>query len=437
MAPFLAFDCETTGLPSHRRCGYKNMEAFNSCRLVSLAVVEFDSGHNEIGTWHFLVKPEGFEVTATEIHGITHEQAVQDGRPFDEIYTEIREMFQSVPTIVGHNLEFDINCLSSEIFRREMDIEFMQQINPVCTLKMTRNIFFEPRKLGRLYTDIFGKELDGAHDALNDARAAGEIYTEFTKGDPRNFRDLGVKTVWLKVSDIGASVDMCGFKKPKEIIENIWQKYHPENFKGQTREQEKITALELSPSVIHDVYSNAIVFSGTSDEVQDAFKKAEAVIQENTDMTKEQKNLVSQYIRKTLYTNHGIASEELTARTMETQGELVEDPTFYKYPLCKIMGTEYILCGRIDRVEIMPDGTHNLVEIKNRTKGVFRKVRDYENAQVQAYLQMNRDWRYGRLIEQFNSESLSHTIQRDDIYWGNIVNKLTEFCRATHHYMSS
>ena len=437
MAPFLAFDCETTGLPKHRRCGYKNLEAFDTCRLVSLAVVEFDEEHKECGSWHFLVQPEGFEVQATEIHGITHEQALKEGRPFEEIYEDIKMMFTSVPTIVGHNLEFDINCLSSEIFRRGMDLDFMQKINPVCTLKLTKNIYFEPRKLGPLYKELFGHELEGAHDALNDSRAAGEVYSHFSKGDPRVYRDLGVKTVWLKVSDIGASVDMCGFKKPREIIDNLWKKYHPVNFQGQTKDQEKITALELSPSVIQNVYSNAVVFSGNSGEVQDAFKKAEEVIGANTEMSQEQKNLVTQHIRKTLYTNHGIACEELTARTMETQGVLEEDPTFYKLPLCKILGTEYILCGRIDRVEVMPDGSRNLVEIKNRTKCIFNKVRDYENAQVQAYLQMNRDWRYARLVEQYNSESVSHTIQRDDIYWTNLVEKMTEFCRALHSYMSS
>ncbi len=437
MTPFLAFDCETSGLPKHRKCGYKNLEAFETCRLVSLAVVEFDENHKECGSWHFIVKPEDFQVQATEIHGITHEQALAEGRPFDEIYAEISMMFTEIPTIVGHNLEFDINCLSSEIFRRGMCLDFLQKINPVCTLKMTKNIYFEPRKLGPLYKYLFDRELEGAHDALNDSRAAGEIYSYFTKGDPRVYNDLGVKTVWLKVSDIGASVDMCGFKKPREIIDNLWQKYHPINFQGQTKEQEKITALELSPSVIQNVYSNAVVFSGNSGEVQDAFKKAEEIIGANTDMTQEQKNLVTQHIRKTLYTNHGIACEELTARTLGTQGRLEEDLTFYKLPLCKIMGTEYVLCGRIDRVEIMPDGTRNLVEIKNRTKCIFNKVRDYENAQVQAYLQMNRDWRYARLVEQYNSESVSHTIQRDDIYWANLVDKMTEFCRALHHHMSS
>lgn len=437
MAPFLAFDCETSGLPKHRKCGYKNLEAFDSCRLVSLAVVEFDAEHKEIGSWHFIVKPDGFQVKATEIHGITHEQALREGRSFEDIYVDISIMFSEIPTIVGHNLEFDINCLSSEIYRRGLDIEFMQKINPVCTLKMTKNIYFEPRKLSVLYQDLFGRELEGAHDALNDSRAAGVIYSHFAKGDPRLYKDLGVKTVWLKVSDIGACADMCGFKKPREIIDNLWQKYHPMNFVGQTKEQKRVTALEISPSVIQNVYSNAVVFSGTGGEVQEAFKKAEEIIVKNTDMTQEQKNLVTQYIRKTLYTNHGIASEELTAHTMETPGVLEEDSTFYKLPLCKIMNTEYILCGRIDRVEVMPDGTHNLVEIKNRTKCIFNKVRDYENAQVQAYLQMNRDWRYARLVEQYNSESVSHTIQRDDIYWTNLVDKMTEFCRALHHRMSS
>ena len=195
MAPFLAFDCETTGLPAHRRCGFKNLEAFEKCRLVSLAVVEFDQDHKECGTWHYIVKPEGFQVEATEIHGITHEHALQVGRPFEDIYAEISTMFTEIPIIVGHNLEFDINCLSSEIWRRGMDLDFMQKITPVCTLKMTKNIYFEPCKLGNLYKNIFGRELEGAHDALNDSRAAGEIYAHYLKGDPRKYNDLGVKTV--------------------------------------------------------------------------------------------------------------------------------------------------------------------------------------------------------------------------------------------------
>jgi DNA polymerase III epsilon subunit-like protein len=437
MAPFLAFDCETTGLPSHRRCGFKNLEAFDSCRLVSIAIVEFDEDHKEIGSYHYIVRPDGFQVAATEIHGITHERALEEGRDFHDIYDEITYMFGSIPTIVGHNIEFDINCLSSEIWRRDLSLDVFETITPVCTLKMIKNIFFEPRKLGIVYQEMFGKELEGAHDALNDARAAGEVYAHLIKGDPRVYKSIGVKTVWLKVSDIGASVDMCGFKKPREIIDNLWQKYNPTTFKGQTSEQRQVTALKISPSVIQNVYSNATVFSGTSNDVQEAFKKAEDIINVNTEMTHEQKLLVTQHIRKTLYTNHGIAAEALTAQTMETTGELIEDETFYKFPLCRIMDTEYILCGRVDRVEIMPDGTHNLVEIKNRTNKLFNKVRDYENAQVQAYLQMNRDWRYARLVEQYNSQSVSHTIVRDDVYWGNLVDKMTEFCRALHHYMSS
>ena len=199
MAPFLAFDCETTGVPAHRRCGFKNLEAFSKCRLVSLAVVEYDEDHNECGTYHFVIRPDGFQVEATEIHGITHECALEHGRDFEEVYEDIKMMFTEVPTIVGHNLEFDINCLSSEIWRRGLPLDFMNTINPVCTLRMCRDIFFEFRKLGQLYADLFGRELEGAHDALNDSRAAGQVYSRLIKGDPRVYRDIGVKTVWLKV----------------------------------------------------------------------------------------------------------------------------------------------------------------------------------------------------------------------------------------------
>lgn len=119
---YLAFDVETTGLPRHRKCGYKNTEAWDTCRLVSLAIVQFNDKYEEVAHYSTLVKPEGFEVTATEIHGITHERAVAEGRPFNEVYEDVCMMFSEVPTVVGHNIEFDINTLCAEIHRRGLDM---------------------------------------------------------------------------------------------------------------------------------------------------------------------------------------------------------------------------------------------------------------------------------------------------------------------------
>jgi len=79
----------------------------------------------------------------------------------------------------------------------------------------------------------------------------------------------------------------------------------------------------------------------------------------------------------------------------------------------------------------MDDGSRVLVEIKNRTKRLFRKVPDYEYIQVQTYLQMLNLER-ARLVEQFNSQVLSHDIERDDEFWKNVLKCLESFCQQLY-----
>lgn len=299
---------------------------------------------------------------------------------------------------------------------------------------MTKEIFAQPKKLGVLYFELFCKELDGAHDALPDARAAGEVYAVYKTRDPRFYRDIKVKTVYLKVSDVGAMLGMSQFKKPFEVIENLWSKYCPETFVGLTREQEAVETIEVSPSAVRQLYSNVAEFRGTPEEVQETFEKAREVIKENADLTPVQKNIVTDHLRKTLYTNHGITNEEVTAEMFEN---VYEDHTFYKMCIARIEGTEYVLCGRVDRVMQLPTGKRVLIEIKNRTRGLFNKVRDYENAQVQTYLQMNRMWSYAKLVEQYGKAFSTHIVERDDVLWAKMMEGLTDFCKAAHHTMSS
>jgi hypothetical protein len=72
------------------------------------------------------------------------------------------------------------------------------------------------------------------------------------------------------------------------------------------------------------------------------------------------------------------------------------------------------------------------VEIKNRTNRLFRRVVDYENIQIQVYLQM-LGLVHARLVEQYNNQVLSHDLTRDDELWTNeILPKLNEFCLELH-----
>lgn len=430
MAPFIAFDTETTGLPKTRNAKFSNLEAFEECRILSVALVEFDSDFNEIGSYYKIVKPDGYPVKATEIHGITQEQAEQEGEPFENIMSEILFMFSNVSAVVGHNLGFDMNVLASEMVRRNLKTDFLNDFEHVCTLKICKNIFCKSINLGDLYFKLFNKRFDGAHNALADARAAGEVFIELSKFDLET-KPIEAKKVWLKVSDVATMIGVSTFKPKMELIENIWQKYSPKTFKGQTKEQEQLTAFENSSQEIQDFVK---IETNISSEVQDAFTKAKIAIDKDTHMSTHEKTLVSDYMRKTMYTNHGIKTEDKVV----LDGEISTDETFYKIPICTIHNTQYILCGRVDRVETLADGTLKLVEIKNRTRNLFNKLRDYENIQVQTYLQMNSKWKSAVLVEQYNNDKKMYPIERDSELWENkILPGINEFCKVVHYYMSN
>ena len=78
---FFALDTETTGLPTSRgKPTTKNLSCYDSCRMVSIAIVEFNRFGKEIDSWHAIVYPDNFRVGATHIHGITQEQAEKEGK---------------------------------------------------------------------------------------------------------------------------------------------------------------------------------------------------------------------------------------------------------------------------------------------------------------------------------------------------------------------
>ena len=432
---YFAFDTETTGLPATRaKPNAKNISAWDSCRMLSMAVVEFTADHKILATNHMIVYPDNFQVAATEIHGITEEQAKAEGKPFDEIIGSIAALIVRCPKMVGHNLEFDLNILRAELIRRGLDESILDQVEPVCTLKMVKDIYFKPMKLGVIYQKLFGKELEGAHNALADSVAAGEVYSKLLS-DPREYKSLPVRRVVIKASDVAACVGLHSYKSRGEVLDEIWKKNHPTNFTGETREDRNLKALEQSEEAQQLLKAVLRHKPKDSDEVKEIVSLSCQIIQQDEKLTKDQKSMVCEHLRKMMYTTHGTNSEDTTADLDEA--ELHRDDTYYTYSVINIKGTEYQIVGRIDRYQIKEDGTKVLVEIKNRTKGLFNKVRLYEMVQVQTYLQM-LGLQDARLVEQFNQERKHYLIERDQKSWDeNIYPKLVEFCKTLHYHMSS
>jgi DNA polymerase III epsilon subunit-like protein len=435
---YFAIDTETTGLPTSRaKPTPSNISHYDSCRMLSLAIIEYSDDHKEEGAHHFIVKPDGFEVGATHIHGITQEMAESQGLPFEDIYnTFIGLLFlvEEECKIVGHNLDFDLNVIRAEFIRHEKCLEILDKVKPICTLKLYRRVFLKPIKLTLLYKEIFNKELDGAHNALNDARGAGEVYPYLLK-DTRNFRPIEKKRVIIKASEVAACIGVNTYRPIFDVLSDIWKKNNPKNFKGLTRDEKNQAAVNASADT-KILFDHAMAeVPENSDQVQSLVHKTMEAVEKDETLSPQQKKMVGEHMRKMLYTTHGTRSEDATANLDESK--LHEDNKFYSHTITSIEGTTYEIVGRIDRYQIEEDGSKTLVEIKNRTRCLFKNVRDYEMIQVQVYLQM-MGLSKARLIEQFNNERLSYPIDLNQYQWDNqILPNLTEFCKTLHHYMSN
>ena len=433
---YIAFDFETSGLPKGRKpVTQETLGQYDTCRAVSLSAARFSSKGRLVDTFDAMVYPEDFEISpgSVAIHGITEDMAKSNGRPFIQVFTDFMTFIgPRTKTLVAHNAKFDTNVLRSEMLRHKIDLSLIEDLTFRCTLELYRERFLKPIRLGVLYEEIFGEQFENAHNSLADCIACGRVYP-YVIGHTRELKPLDIPKVIIGASSVASAIGV-GFKKQPELIEELWKKYSPKTFEGKTKEDKALEILSYNTST-KNILEDAENFK--SEISADVAQKLRAVYHqiEYSGLSAGDMVVAKDHLRKILYTNHGTRNEHKTADA--DHANLVEDDTFYTYDICTIEGTLYQIVGRVDRIQTNEDGTRTLVEIKNRAKSLFNRVRDYEEVQCQTYLQMLGGIKYCRLVEQFNDERKGYLIEKDDDKWnGDIIPKLQNFCELFHSMLS-
>jgi DNA polymerase III epsilon subunit-like protein len=433
---YIAFDFETSGLPKGRKpVTRETLSQYDTCRAVSLSAARFSSKGRLIDTFDAMVLPTDFSISpgSVAIHGITEDMAKSKGLPFLQVFTDFMTFIgPRTKTLIAHNAKFDVSVLRSEMLRHDVDLSLIDELNFRCTLELYRERFLKPIRLGVLYEEIFGEQFENAHNSLADCIACGRVYP-YVIGHERTLKPIGVPKVIIGASSVATAIG-CGFKKQPELIAELWKKYSPDTFEGKTKEDKALEILMWNTST-KKILEDAENFK--SENSADVAQKTRAVYHqiEHSGLSAEDMVIAKDHLRKTLYTNHGTRNEYKTADA--DKAKLVEDDTFYTHDICTIEGTLYQIVGRVDRLQMNEDGTRTLVEIKNRAKGLFNRVRDYEEVQCQTYLQMLGDIKYCRLVEQFNDERKGYLIEKNDEKWrDDIVPKLQNFCELFHSMLS-
>lgn len=435
---YIAFDFETSGLPEGRRNVHVTSETlknFDSCRAVSLSAARFSHRGRLLDTFDAIIIPTDFTISqkSIEIHGITQERAISEGRPFTDVFVDFMKFIgPRSKTMVAHNAQFDTSVLRSEMLRHDINMGLIDDLHFRCTLQLYKERFLKPIQLGILYKEIFGEDFENAHNSLADCIACGRVYP-YLLGHTRSLKPIGVKEIIIGASSVASAIGV-GFKKQPELVEELWKKFIPISFDGQTVDERSVAILNSNEST-KKILKEAESFE--SDSSTDVNQKVRALYHQIEFSGLNPKDIIiaKEHVRKTLFTNHGTRNEDRTADA--DTATLIRDDTFYEMHICEIEGTRYKIVGCVDRIQLNEDGSRTLVEIKNRANKLFGRVRDYENIQCQTYLQLLGDIKFCRLIEQYDAVRKAYLIEKNDEMWNNQIRpKLQNFCEHFHSMVS-
>jgi DNA polymerase III subunit epsilon len=193
----LVWDTETTGLPTWGK------PSADPCQphLVQIAMLMLGDDGNERSMASLIIRPVGWVIPpeVTAIHGISQEQAMDEGVP-EPVAVDLFHAMQGRAALrVAHNETFDRRIMRIAMLRAGIakpDIEAIEARPSFCTCKAAQPIMNlpatdkmratgrtgpKPPKLEECVKHFFGEDLTGAHDALVDARACARVYRELTK----------------------------------------------------------------------------------------------------------------------------------------------------------------------------------------------------------------------------------------------------------------
>lgn len=136
------------------------------------------------------IKPDGFYINNSEIHGITHLEATMKGVSLLVAITSFQKSLEKhhPRLLVAHNMSFDIGKITRAYQRLKKDTTFLQSIPTYCTMKKAKNILNLKNKLGRSKNPKLNEtynyfnhrnlnlELEDAHNAIYDVLYTCDVF---------------------------------------------------------------------------------------------------------------------------------------------------------------------------------------------------------------------------------------------------------------------
>lgn len=171
----LAFDTETTALVENHTIKMDKQPYVIEFYGV-LTNLETGELINELD---LLIKPPiSIPEQVTKITGID-DAMVADAKQFEVYASSIKKLIEDAPTILAHNLSFDMEVLDLQFERLGQSIKWPNE--RICTVEQTVHINGYRLSLSNLHEKLFGVAFPGAHRAKVDVQALVRCATEMYK----------------------------------------------------------------------------------------------------------------------------------------------------------------------------------------------------------------------------------------------------------------
>ena len=226
----IVFDVESTGVDVTKD------------EIIQIAAIKIDKEGEVIDTFERFIKPNKSVGNSVLVHGFSDEYLKDYGENKEKVFKEFLH-YSKDALIIGHNVNYDISILNSELERCKMNKPIFKGVYD--TLDIYRRFYpnLPNHKLETL-SKIFPIKHNPSHNALDDVKATAYllVYAINEKIRKTSFERIGLIGKHIKsfkeVSiNINKLIEESYNKRPYEIIDYILSNFNFENKYGDKKEE--------------------------------------------------------------------------------------------------------------------------------------------------------------------------------------------------------
>lgn len=179
------YDLETTGLLNKARSDLPG--------IIQIGAVLLDKNGEELSQFSTRVNPElppfDWEQGAIKVTGIGPNEVSKDWPSFFEVFPEFADFVARATVMSGYNiLGYDDDVLYNNLVRYGFEKHFPWPRHRIDVMDLAKAHHNQQGKRGNkrpklveIYKELFGEDMEGAHDAMNDVRGTARVLMEIGK----------------------------------------------------------------------------------------------------------------------------------------------------------------------------------------------------------------------------------------------------------------